>query len=100
MTQHATLEPASRLPAGTRRRDIVGIKQIADRLGVSAATVHKWQQRAHTDPPESRRIPIPPPDGYVSKTPWWIWHRIETWAAATGRLQPANNDAPQQGAQQ
>lgn len=59
--------------------DVVGTRQIAERLGVETSTVHQWRQR-------DLKIPMPPPRGDVSGVPWWSWKDIERWARKTGRL--------------
>ena len=56
--------------------DIVGEKEIAQRLRVAPNTVHQWSKRAR----------LPAADGRVSGMPAWHWNTIESWARATGRL--------------
>lgn len=56
--------------------DIVGLKEIAERLGVKQQTAAAWRHRGL----------LPPPEGTVSGAPAWQWRTIEAWAAATGRL--------------
>jgi hypothetical protein len=56
--------------------DIVGLKEIAERLGVKQQTAAAWRYR---------RL-LPPEEGTVSGAPAWTWSRIESWAEATGRL--------------
>jgi len=56
--------------------DIVGLKEIAERLGVKQQTAAAWRHRGV----------LPPPEGTVSGAPAWQWQTIEQWAAATGRL--------------
>lgn len=56
--------------------DIVGGKEIADRLHVPPNTVHQW----------SKRRLLPEPEATVSGQPAWSWRTIEEWARATGRL--------------
>lgn len=55
---------------------IVGLKNIADRLGKEHNTVLAWRKRGI----------LPPPAGYVSGAPFWTWQTIRDWARATGRL--------------
>jgi hypothetical protein len=56
--------------------DIVGEKEIAQRLLVPTNTVHQW----------SKRNLLPPTDGTVSGAPAWAWATIQRWAQSTGRL--------------
>src|ERR1700730_14465547 len=56
--------------------DIVGEKEIAERLKVAPNTVHQWSKRAL----------LPAADGRVSGMPAWHWATVESWARATGRL--------------
>jgi hypothetical protein len=56
--------------------DIVGLKEIAERLGVKQQTAAAWRHRGV----------LPPPEGTVSGAPAWQWQTIEQWAKATGRL--------------
>jgi hypothetical protein len=61
--------------------DVVGTREIAERLGVQLGTVHMWQQRRDTLNP-----PMPEPRGKVSGVPWWSWRDVQRWARKTGRL--------------
>jgi hypothetical protein len=57
--------------------DIVGMVEIADRLGVARQTPRQWQQRKL----------LPAPDAVVSwDIPVWRWATIEKWAKETGRM--------------
>ncbi len=56
--------------------DLVGEKEIADRLGVQTGTVHQWRKRDL----------LPEPMAEVSGVPVWEWSTIDGWARATGRL--------------
>jgi len=56
--------------------DIVGLKEIAERLGVKQQTAAAWRYRGL----------LPPEEGTVSGSPAWTWATIEAWATATGRL--------------
>jgi len=56
--------------------DVVGAKEIAERLRVPVNTVHQW----------SKRGLLPPAAGTVSGLPAWAWQAIENWARSTGRL--------------
>jgi predicted DNA-binding transcriptional regulator AlpA len=56
--------------------DIVGMGEIADRLGVARTTVWQWRQRDV----------LPIPAVIRSNSPLWDWRVIERWARRTGRL--------------
>lgn len=56
--------------------DIVGLKEIAERLGVKQQTAAAWRHRGL----------LPPPEGRVSGAPAWQWQTIEAWALTTGRF--------------
>lgn len=56
--------------------DIVGLKEIAERLGVKQQTAAAWRHRNL----------LPPPEGTVSGAPAWQWRTIEEWAVRTGRV--------------
>jgi hypothetical protein len=58
------------------RFDIVGLKEIAARLGVKQQTAAAWRHRGL----------LPAPEGTVSGAPAWQWPTIEEWAVATGRF--------------
>lgn len=55
--------------------DIVGLKEIAERLGVKQQTAAAWNHRGN----------LPKPEGTVSGMPAWSWRTIAIWAAQTGR---------------
>jgi hypothetical protein len=57
--------------------DLVGTKEIGERLGVGYRSVHTWLRRY----PE-----FPPAIATVSGVSVWDWPDIERWAKATGRL--------------
>jgi hypothetical protein len=56
--------------------DIVGLKEIAQRLGKKQQTAAAWRYRGL----------LPPEEGTVSGAPAWSWATIERWARETGRL--------------
>jgi hypothetical protein len=56
--------------------DIVGIKEISQRLGVRQQTAGAWHHRGL----------LPEAEGTVSGAPAWRWVTIEQWARATGRI--------------
>lgn len=55
---------------------VVGIPEIATRLGVSRSTVDQWKWRGV----------LPEPRWTVGGRPAWDWPDIESWAKETGRL--------------
>lgn len=60
----------------TDRPDVVGLAEIAERLGVQRRTVDRWRERGV----------LPDPTWTVGGRPAWEWSTIEAWARATGRL--------------
>jgi acetyl-CoA acetyltransferase len=56
--------------------DPVGASDIAQRLGVQAATVARWKYRGL----------LPEAEWQVSGLPCWNWPVIEKWAKGTGRM--------------
>lgn len=64
--------------AGRSRGEPVGLKEIAERLGVAQATADQWRQRGV----------LPEPVWVVGGRPAWTWPLIEGWARETGRLKP------------
>jgi excisionase family DNA binding protein len=56
--------------------EVVGLADIAHRLGVSRATVDQWKWRGV----------MPKPTQLVSGRPAWNWEVIEAWARKTKRL--------------
>jgi hypothetical protein len=70
--------------AGTRKLDLVGVAEIADRLGTSRFTVHHWRQH-HSE--------FPRPLAELKAGPVWAWPEVELWAhqpRRTGR--PADSE--------
>ena len=64
--------------------DLVGVPEIAERLGVTVHAVRRWRQRS---------LAFPDPLAIVATSvPVWEWRTVERWARATGRLAEA---APQ-----
>jgi len=59
--------------------DIVGIKEIAERLGRKPQTAALWRHRGL----------LPVEEGTVSGAPAWHWGTIAHWAASTGRVDAA-----------
>ena len=58
--------------------DPVGVADIAERLGVSKITVHKWTERGTDDFPKAR--------WKRSGVSLWNQPTVEAWARRTGRL--------------
>jgi hypothetical protein len=57
--------------------DIVGLAEIAERLGVERQTPNRWRHRGL----------LPMPRAIISGTPLWDWETdIRPWAIETGRL--------------
>jgi len=56
--------------------DIVGLNEIADRLGVQKNTPDTWRGRGL----------LPEPAVVVSGTPLWEWSTILDWARRTRRV--------------
>jgi predicted DNA-binding transcriptional regulator AlpA len=54
--------------------DIVGAKEIAERLGIPENTVHMWRKRGV----------LPDPEGTVSGMPAWRWLTIRNWLQSRG----------------
>ena len=73
----------------TKALDLVGIDEIADRLGVDRRTVSVWQGRGW--PAGRRGAKVKPPtllatiSGYMRV---YDWPDIERWARETSRLSP------------
>lgn len=59
-----------------QRLDIVGVREIADLLGVKPETPKAWRVRGL----------LPEPDGWVSGRPAWRRSTILKWAEQTGRM--------------
>jgi hypothetical protein len=67
-------------------RELVGSKEIADRLGLNhAEVVINWHHRYEDFPEPVARLSI----GYV-----WEWADVEKWARATGRLPKKKRGTP------
>jgi hypothetical protein len=59
--------------------EVVGLTEIADRLGVKPQTVAQWRWRC---------IGMPAEQWTVSGQPAWDWETVAAWARDTGRLDP------------
>lgn len=71
----------------TTQVDLVGIPEVAERLGVSRRTVITWRYLHKRRPPRPPWEPFPQPRQIVSGRPVWDWAEVEQWAKTTGRLQ-------------
>jgi hypothetical protein len=68
---------APRVTSRYAAKDLVGVAEIAERLGVGTSVVHDWRRR-HADFPEPvLRLRM----GLI-----WAWKDVEAWARRTGRL--------------
>lgn len=56
--------------------DLVGMMEIADRLGVQRQTVRLWRHRGV----------FPEPLAVVSRTPLWRWRDVDKWAKSRPSL--------------
>jgi predicted DNA-binding transcriptional regulator AlpA len=65
--------------------DLVGIPEIAERLGVARRTVVAWRYRHRRRPVKPPWRPFPEPLSLTGR-PVWRWADIEEWAQATGRV--------------
>ncbi len=66
MTSHHITTGDSRVP------DLVGLAEIAFRLGVHPGTPSQWRSRGI----------LPTPDLELAMGPVWLWARIEEWATS------------------
>lgn len=57
--------------------DLVGVAEIAERLGVGTSVVHDWRRRHDAFPDPVRELRM----GFV-----WAWDDVAEWARASGRL--------------
>lgn len=56
--------------------ELVGVAEIADRLGVGTSVVHDWRRRHDAFPQPIARLSM----GLI-----WSWPDVEDWARRTGR---------------
>lgn len=56
--------------------DVVGLAEIADRLGVKPRTAVQWHWRGV----------LPEPTWKLAMGPAWDWEVIAKWARSSGRL--------------
>ena len=73
------------MTAGANGHELVGIPEIAERLGVARATVSQWRwRRRRTLRPPWR--PFPEPIKTAARSPVFDWGEVEQWAKTTGRI--------------
>jgi hypothetical protein len=58
-------------------KDLVGVAEIADLLGVGTSVVHDWRRRHQDFPQPVLRLRM----GLI-----WAWPEVRSWASKTGRL--------------
>jgi predicted DNA-binding transcriptional regulator AlpA len=58
--------------------DLVGVAEIADRLGLGTSVMHDWRRRHPEFPEPVLRLKM----GLV-----WSWSEVAAWAKQTGRLE-------------
>ncbi|HEV2121244.1 MAG TPA: hypothetical protein VGW38_00520 [Chloroflexota bacterium] len=63
--------------AAVARIDLVGMAEIAERLGVTHGQVRVWRHRKQ----------LPEPEWDLRNGPLWRWATIRKWAEETGRLE-------------
>jgi hypothetical protein len=67
--------------------DLVGVEEIAARLGVSRQAVTAWQRRSWPSGRGGTTVKPPKLLGIVSgRVAVYDWPDVERWARATGRL--------------
>ena len=64
------------VPDRYRAEDLVGVAEIAKRLGVGTSVVHDWQRRHEEFPSPIVRLKM----GFL-----WTWPDVQAWARSTGR---------------
>ena len=72
------------------RVEPVGMREIAERLGVKQGTVSQWRARSLAG---DLRVPMPEPLWKVSGHDAWNWREVEQWAHGTRRLTPTRQPA-------
>ena len=72
-----------------RKQELVGVEEIATRLGCARSTVSVWANRGWPSGSRGGETIRPPKvlavlSGRISV---YDWHDVERWARATGRLE-------------
>lgn len=78
--QPVTVTPAAYDLVVTPRysaEDLVGVHEIAQRLGVGTSVVHDWRRRHMAFPDPVLKLGM----GFI-----WYWPEVRDWAAQTKRL--------------
>lgn len=57
-------------------QNLVGVKEISQRAGVTADAVHKWRARHRS---------FPAPVVELSQGPVWDWSQVAEWLEGRGR---------------
>ena len=68
----------------TRKLDLVGASEIAERTGCQRTTVAQWYKRGR----------MPKPAAVLAMGPVWLWTDVHAWLLQTGRLgdKPLSDD--------
>ncbi|WP_326635023.1 hypothetical protein OG884_19925 [Streptosporangium sp. NBC_01755] len=67
-------------------RDLVGVPEIAERLGLSRQNIHQWI----TGKRHSEALPFPPSEGTAGRTQVWLWTEVNKWLEQIGRNDEVN----------
>jgi transcriptional regulator with XRE-family HTH domain len=67
-----------------RKPDLVDRAALAERLGVNASTVSRWQ----------RRTVLPGPDVVLDGTDLWLWDTVREWARHRSRFRKQQKATP------
>jgi predicted DNA-binding transcriptional regulator AlpA len=70
---------SSRVPNMYELKDLVGVAEIAERLGLGTSIVHDWRRRHSEFPQPVLRLRM----GFI-----WSWTEVAAWAKQSGRLNP------------
>lgn len=57
------------------RRDLVGVPEIAERIGVTRQNVHQWINGER----RNGSSPFPPPEGTAGRKSVWLWVEVNDW---------------------
>ena len=59
--------------AATMAREQLDTAAVAERLGISAASVRRYMMA------DRAQYGFPPPDGHIGRSPWWWSTTIDKW---------------------